>query len=103
MILLRGEGDLVAEAQIDELFKRVEQQEGYSLTVDLPSQTISDASGLSYRFEIDPYRKYVLLEGLDDIGLTLKHEAGITAFEQANHPSATMYEPVDAEYCAGRW
>ena len=91
------------EAQIDELFKRAETQEGYFVTVDLPSQTISDASGLNYKFEIDPYRKHVLLEGLDDIGLTLKHEAGITAFEQANHPSATMYEPVDAEYCAGRW
>jgi 3-isopropylmalate/(R)-2-methylmalate dehydratase small subunit len=91
------------EAQIDELFKRAETQEGYFVTVDLPSQTISDASGLNYKFEIDPYRKHVLLEGLDDIGLTLKHEAGITAFEQAHHPSATMYEPVDAEYCAGRW
>ena len=68
------------------------------MTADLPSQTISDASGLSYKFEIDQFRKHVLLEGLDDIGLTLKHEADITAFEQANHPSATMYEPVDAKY-----
>jgi 3-isopropylmalate/(R)-2-methylmalate dehydratase small subunit len=56
----------------------------------------------TYKFASDPYRKHVLLEGLDDIGLTLKHEADITAFEQANHPSATMYEPVDAKYSAGR-
>ena len=56
----------------------------------------------TYKFEIDPYRKHVLFEGLDDIGLTLKHESDITAFEQAQHPSATMYEPVDAKYSAGR-
>ena len=86
------------EAQVDELFKRVEAQEGYSLTADLPAQTITDASGLTYKFEIDPYRKHVLLEGLDDIGLTLKHEPDITAFEQAKHPSVTMYEAVDAKY-----
>ncbi|MBZ5697040.1 MAG: hypothetical protein LAN18_00685 [Acidobacteriia bacterium] len=41
---------------------------------------------------------HVLLEGLDDIGLTLKHEADITAYEQARHPSATMHETVDSKY-----
>jgi 3-isopropylmalate/(R)-2-methylmalate dehydratase small subunit len=66
--------------------------------VDLPNQTVSDAHGLNLPFEIDKFRKHVLLEGLDDIGLTLTHEAAITAFEQARHPSATMYEPVDAKY-----
>jgi 3-isopropylmalate/(R)-2-methylmalate dehydratase small subunit len=86
------------ETQIEELFKRTNSQDGYSLTVDLPGQTVSDASGLTYKFEIDPFRKHVLLEGLDDIGLTLKHEPDITAFEQARHPGATMYEPVDAKY-----
>src|ERR1700674_4450784 len=70
------------EAQIEELFKRTEAQEGYSLTADLPAQTVTDANGLTYKFEIDPFRKHVLLEGLDDIGLTLKHEPDITAFEQ---------------------
>ena len=86
------------EAQVDELFKRVEAQEGYSLTADLHAQTITDSTGLTYKFEIDPYRKHVLLEGLDDIGLTLKHEPDISAFENARHPSATMYEAVDAKY-----
>ena len=86
------------EAQIDELFRRVETQEGYSLTADLPNQTISDSTGLNFEFEIDKFRKHVLLEGLDDIGLTLKHEDKITAYEQARHPSATMYEAVDAKY-----
>jgi 3-isopropylmalate/(R)-2-methylmalate dehydratase small subunit len=88
----------LAEDQVDELFKHAENEEGYKLTVDLPNQTISDAHGLSYQFEIGEFRKHVLLEGLDDIGLTLKHEADITAYEQAKHPGATMYEPVDSKY-----
>jgi 3-isopropylmalate/(R)-2-methylmalate dehydratase small subunit len=86
------------EAQMDELFRRAEAQEGYSITADLPNQTISDASGLKYRFEIDPFRKHVLLEGLDDIGLTLKYAANIDAYEQSKHPGARMYETVDAKY-----
>ena len=86
------------EEQVDELFKRTEKEEGYSLSADLPNQTIGDARGLNFKFEIDEFRKHVLLEGLDDIGLTLKHEADITAFERARHPSATMYEAVDARY-----
>jgi 3-isopropylmalate/(R)-2-methylmalate dehydratase small subunit len=86
------------EANVHDLFQRVDAQEGYALTVDLPSQTVSDASGLTYKFEIDPFRKHVLLEGLDEIGMTLQHESDISAFEAAKHPSATMYEPVDAKY-----
>src|ERR1700686_5238065 len=43
------------EAQVEELFKRVEKQEGYALSVDLPGQTITDSSGLKYKFEIDPF------------------------------------------------
>ena len=86
------------EGKVDELFKRAEKEEGYSVTADLPSQTIHDAHGLNLTFEIDKFRKHVLSEGLDDIGLTLKHEAAITAFEQSRRPSATMYESVDAKY-----
>ena len=90
------------DEKVEELFKRAEKEPGYSLTADLPNQTISDAHSLNFKFEIDKFRKHVLLEGLDDIGLTLKHEAAITAFEQARHPSATMYEPVDAKYSPNR-
>ena len=86
------------EAQIDELFRRAESREGYSITADLPNQTISDATGLNFKFEIDPFRKHVLLEGLDDIGLTLKYVANIAEYEQAKHPSATLYGNVDAKY-----
>jgi 3-isopropylmalate/(R)-2-methylmalate dehydratase small subunit len=86
------------DEQVDEFFKRAEKEEGYTLTADLRDQTIRDAHGLSIKFDIDEFRKHVLLEGLDDIGLTLKHEAAIAAFERARHPSATMYESVDAKY-----
>lgn len=92
---------VLPEAQIDELFRRVESQEGYSLTVDLAAQTISDAGGLLYKFEIAEFRKHLLLEGLDDIGLTLKHESDISAFEKSRHPHATLYSAVDSKY-AGR-
>jgi 3-isopropylmalate/(R)-2-methylmalate dehydratase small subunit len=87
------------DAQVEDLFKRAnaKAEEGYELTADLPSQTVTDAQGLKLHFEIDDFRKTVLLEGLDDIGLTMKHEPEITAYEQRNHPSATMYEAVDSK------
>jgi 3-isopropylmalate/(R)-2-methylmalate dehydratase small subunit len=90
------------ENQVEDLFKRAENEEGYELTVDLPSQTVSDAHGSSYKFEINEFRKHVLLEGLDDIGLTLKHEAAITSYEHTRQPGATMYEPVDSKFSASR-
>jgi 3-isopropylmalate/(R)-2-methylmalate dehydratase small subunit len=54
---------------------------GFSLTIDLENQTISDGHGLEYSFEIEPFRKHCLLNGLDDIGLTLDHADKIAAFE----------------------
>jgi len=83
------------DAQVDELFRRAEANAGYKLTADLPDQTISDAQALKFHFDIDDFRKTVLLQGLDDIGLTLKHEPEITAYEQRHHPQATLYEAVD--------
>jgi 3-isopropylmalate/(R)-2-methylmalate dehydratase small subunit len=68
------------EAQVDELFRRAAAK-GYQLTVDLPTQTISDSSGLKIPFEVDPFRKHCLINALDDIGLTLAHESQITAYE----------------------
>ena len=91
---------ILTEVQIDELFRRAERQDGYSLTVDLASQTITDANGFNRQFEIAEFRKHILLEGLDDIGLTLKHEPMIAAFEQSHHPGATMYSAVDAKYAS---
>jgi 3-isopropylmalate/(R)-2-methylmalate dehydratase small subunit len=56
-------------------------REGYTLTVDLAAQTVATPNGTRYRFEIDPFRKDCLYKGLDAIGLTLQHEAAITAYE----------------------
>jgi 3-isopropylmalate/(R)-2-methylmalate dehydratase small subunit len=89
---------ILPDAQVDELFKRAEKEAGYQLTADLPNQVLSDGHGLNYKFEIDGFRKHVLLEGLDDIGLTMKHEANIAAFEQKSHPAARAYDSVDAKY-----
>jgi 3-isopropylmalate/(R)-2-methylmalate dehydratase small subunit len=83
------------DSEVDELFRRTTATPGYQITADLPSQTVSDASGLKYQFEMDPFRKEVLLDGLDDIGLTLKHEAMITEYEKSHPPSVTMSEAVD--------
>ncbi len=71
----------LSEEQVEELFQRTKTREGYQLTVDLAQQTISDNAGLSIPFEVDSFRKHCLLNGLDDIGLTLQHEEAITAFE----------------------
>ena len=91
------------EEQIEELFNRTEKEEGYSLTIDLPNQTVSDAHGLVYRFEIAPSRKEVLLKGLDDIGTSLQFADKIDAYEKAHAATATMYETVDVKnYSNGR-
>jgi 3-isopropylmalate/(R)-2-methylmalate dehydratase small subunit len=93
----------LTEAEIDELFQRTEKEERYSLSIDLPNQTVSDAHGLIYKFEIAPSRKEVLLKGLDDIGTSLEHEQKIDAYEKTHAATATMYESVDVKnYTAGR-
>ena len=93
----------LSEAQIDSLFQRTESESGYTLSVDLPNQTVSDSYGLILKFEIVPSRKEVLLKGLDDIGTTLQHEPDITAYEKAHAATATMYDPVDIKnYSNGR-
>lgn len=61
---------------------------GYTLTVDLGQQTVTTPRGTVYRFEIDPFRKDCLYRGLDSIGLTLQHEAAITAYEQRRKAEA---------------
>jgi 3-isopropylmalate/(R)-2-methylmalate dehydratase small subunit len=89
---------ILKEHEVDELFKRTEKEEGYSLFVDLPEETVTDKHGLKYKFEIAPSRKEVLLQGLDDIGTSLLHLEKIDAHEKANKKSAAMYEAVDVKY-----
>ncbi|WP_289355790.1 3-isopropylmalate dehydratase small subunit [Paenibacillus sp. S-12] len=74
----------LSEEQVDELFRRAAEKAGYRLEVNLEEKTITDAYGLSYAFDLDEHRRQFLLQGLDDIGLTLKHEDAITAYEAAN-------------------
>ena len=69
------------EETVKELLEKASKISGYTLTVDLESQTISDEQGFSTAFTIDPFRRELLLNGLDDIALTLKHEADITEYE----------------------
>ena len=76
-------------AEVDELFRQCEATEGYRLAVDLAAQTITRPDGRSIAFDIDPFRKECLLNGWDDIGLTLRHADKIRAFEdrrRAEHP-----------------
>lgn len=68
--------------QVDRLFAAVAQNEEYRLTVDLESQFVRTADGEEMKFEIDEFRKYCLLNGLDDIGLTMQHADAIREFEQ---------------------
>jgi 3-isopropylmalate/(R)-2-methylmalate dehydratase small subunit len=80
----------VSQSDVDRLWKLLESEPGAELTVDLQSRTITArtliADSLVVPFEVDDYTRWRLLEGLDDIGLTLRHEAEVTAFE-ANRPS----------------
>jgi 3-isopropylmalate/(R)-2-methylmalate dehydratase small subunit len=87
---------ILSDAQIDEIFRRVEATEGYSLTVDLQTQTVTDNAGLRYEFSVDPFRRECLLNGWDDIGLTLRIEDKITEYEKSHHPAAPLYSPVNA-------
>lgn len=75
----------VAEADIEKLWAVIDAQPGISFTVDLVAQTVS-AGDLTVSFDIDDYTRWRLLEGLDDIGLTLRNEAQITAFEETRAP-----------------
>jgi 3-isopropylmalate/(R)-2-methylmalate dehydratase small subunit len=68
-------------ATMDRLFAGAEAEEGYRLQVDLQAQTITTPSGEVIGFEVDEFRKYCLLNGLDDIGLTLQHADDIRAYE----------------------
>ncbi|MFI0473949.1 3-isopropylmalate dehydratase small subunit [Halomonas sp. HMF6819] len=70
------------EEQVEQLFQEVEAQEGYRLDVDLENQRVTTPGGDTFTFDVDAFRKHCLLNGLDDIGITLQDEDAIRAFEQ---------------------
>ena len=73
---------------MDLLFAKVADHAGYQITIDLANQQISGDDFKSMNFEIDAFRKHCLLEGLDDIGLTLAHADEIRAYEQKRRQQA---------------
>src|SRR5690606_9850203 len=78
---------VLAADEVDALFAQCEATEGYTLAVDLQAQMVTRPDGVQYRFEVDAFRKHCLLNGLDDIGLTLQEKDAIAAFE-ARHRAA---------------
>ncbi len=79
MILVR-----LSEDEVNLLTHRSSVDPRHTITISLEAQTVVDNEGFQARFDIDPFRKYCLLNGLDDIGLTLRHEAELDAFEAAH-------------------
>ena len=80
----------LSEEQVEELFQRTAKFEGYQLNVNLEAKTITDDHGLVINFDLDEHRRQFLLQGLDDIGLTLKQEALISEYEEKR--KASVYE-----------
>jgi 3-isopropylmalate/(R)-2-methylmalate dehydratase small subunit len=73
---------VLTEGEVDRLFADTAAFPGFKLVIDLDKQVVSTPDGsLAYAFEVEPYRKHRLLNGLDDIGLTLQHADEIRAFE----------------------
>jgi 3-isopropylmalate/(R)-2-methylmalate dehydratase small subunit len=73
------------DAQVAEIMRRARETENYRLTIDLEKLRVEDEQGFSATFAMDDFSRHCLLNGLDDIGLTMQHEAAITAYE-AKHP-----------------
>jgi 3-isopropylmalate/(R)-2-methylmalate dehydratase small subunit len=76
MVLVR-----LSEEQVRHLLSNAQTIPNYQLTVSLETQTVTDAQGFLAGFEVDPFRKFCLLEGLDDIGLTLRHKLALDSYE----------------------
>jgi 3-isopropylmalate/(R)-2-methylmalate dehydratase small subunit len=83
----------LADGEVAEVMRRAHEIENYQLTVDLETRTIRDNHGFSAKFPIDDFAHHCLLNGLDDIGLTLQHESAIAAYE-AKHPVASEMHSI---------
>jgi 3-isopropylmalate/(R)-2-methylmalate dehydratase small subunit len=94
MVLVR-----LPESDVSLLSARSAANPAHQITINLEAQTITDDQGFRAKFEMDPFRKYCLLNGLDDIGLTLRHESELDAYESKHNkefwlaPRATQSEP----------
>jgi len=72
---------VLPDVTVLELLQRTQENEGYKLSVNLEKQIVADEIGLTATFQVSPFQKHCLMEGLDDIGLTLRNDASITAYE----------------------
>ncbi|WP_317929327.1 3-isopropylmalate dehydratase small subunit [Halioxenophilus sp. WMMB6] len=85
-------------AVVEQLFQEMYTNEGYTLTIDLAAQAVITPSGDSFNFEVDEFRKHCLLNGLDDIGLTLQQEEAIKAYEvKAKSATPWIFGAVQSE------
>src|ERR1700759_4165734 len=75
----------LTDAEVETLIQRSTANPKHLITINLEQQTVTDEQGFNAHFDIDPFRKYCLLNGLDDIGLTLRHEADLDKFESAQN------------------
>jgi 3-isopropylmalate/(R)-2-methylmalate dehydratase small subunit len=80
----------LSEPEVNTLLQNAQKNPNYQLTVSLEAQTVTDGCGFSAKFEIDPFRKFCLLEGLDDIGLTLRHAAELDKFEKQHETAGWL-------------
>ncbi len=78
----------LSEEQVEQLFQEVNQASGYSLSIDLEEQVVVTPSGSRFSFDVDAFRKHCLLNGLDDIGLTLQDQDAIKSYEAERQQSA---------------
>ncbi|OUR74972.1 3-isopropylmalate dehydratase small subunit [Marinomonas sp. 42_23_T18] len=78
----------LSEESVEQLFQEVAQETGYSLSIDLESQTVLSPSGARFSFELDAFRKHCLINGLDDIALTLQDQDSIKTYEAERQQSA---------------
>jgi 3-isopropylmalate/(R)-2-methylmalate dehydratase small subunit len=79
------------ENETEEIARRASEIPDYQLAIDLETCTVQDGQGFSARFQIDDFTRHCLLEGLDDIGLTLQHQSEISAYE-ARHPVPAVWK-----------
>jgi 3-isopropylmalate/(R)-2-methylmalate dehydratase small subunit len=75
----------LSEEDVQTLLKRSTENPNHQITINLEAQTVTDELGFNAHFDIDPFRKYCLLNGLDDIGLTLRHVESLDKFEQKHN------------------
>jgi 3-isopropylmalate/(R)-2-methylmalate dehydratase small subunit len=72
----------LTDGEVETLLQNAQKIPGYKLSISLEEQTLTDGQGFTAKFDVDPFRKYCLLEGLDDIGLTLRHTDALDTYEK---------------------